>query len=75
MQTIPKRPAGLVHPAVEDMYVKSSISAQRQEEQVLVIIAKSANGEVIPTWSDLAVIEREVEKQLGTIDRVDITVH
>ena len=75
MFQVPKRPNGIVHPSIEDMYVKTDYRTRRQPESVLVIRTFTDDHRSVLMCADINEICHLAEEQCGKIDRVDITTH
>jgi len=75
MNYTPKRPTGIIHPHIEDIYLKQNVSEHDLSDNILVIKTQNNNAAVMGLLADLKSIQEKAEKQLGQIDRVDLTVH
>ena len=75
MDYTPKRPTGMIHPYIEDIYMKHNAARNDLIDKILVIKTQNNNQAIMSLLADLKSIQKEAEKQLGTIDRIDLTVH
>ncbi len=72
---LPKQPTRIIHPSIQDIYIKPNTSIDHQDKNILVI--KTFNNEegIMNLLADLKDIQAQAEEQIGHIDRVDLTVH
>jgi hypothetical protein len=75
MHNIPERLSAMTHPMVKEFYLKKDYIAGKPSMSVLVIKPINDNYDFVSLLGDLQDLQSQAEKQLGPIDRVDITVH
>lgn len=67
-----KQLTGIVHPMIDEMYVKPNVN---NDENILVVKTNYNKNEILTLLADLKEIQKQAEEQHGHIDRVDLAVH